>query len=63
MMYHILTIQKTPEGIRIHQSGYIESLVSKFGANSNSNFPIQLIQTFWIRVQMTTRQTKLSILL
>jgi Reverse transcriptase (RNA-dependent DNA polymerase) len=37
LSYLGMTIQKTLEGIRIHQLGYIESLILKFVADPNSN--------------------------
>jgi len=32
-----MTIQKTAEGIKVHQSGYIETMMTKFGADPNSS--------------------------
>jgi hypothetical protein len=32
-----MTIQKTPQGIKVHQSGYIETMMTKFGADPNSS--------------------------
>jgi hypothetical protein len=33
LSYLGMTIQKTKEGVRVHQSGYIEQMVEKFGAD------------------------------
>jgi hypothetical protein len=37
LSYLGMTIQKTPQGIQVHQSGYIETMMTKFGADPNSS--------------------------
>jgi hypothetical protein len=37
LSYLGMTIEKNSSGITVHQMGYIDSLISKFGADSNSN--------------------------
>jgi hypothetical protein len=37
LSYLGMTIQKTSDGIKVHQSGYIETMITKFGADPNGN--------------------------
>ena len=37
LSYLGMAIQKTAEEIKVHQSGYIETMMTKFGADSNSS--------------------------
>ena len=36
LSYLGMMIKKTSEGIKVHQSGYIETMMTKFGADPNS---------------------------
>jgi len=36
LSYLGMTIQKMAEGIKVHQSGYIETMMTKFGADLNN---------------------------